>query len=48
MVTIAGGCPDIVSGMLASDLEAEHEDLRDSLDDYKLYPVVVLGLIYRF
>jgi len=48
MVTIASGCPEVVSSMLASDLEAEHEDLRDSLDDYKLYPVVVLGLIYRF
>lgn len=42
--TLRGGCP---SG-LGADLEAEHADLRDDLDDFELYPVVSAGLAYRF
>lgn len=38
------GCPD----GLQADLEAEHGDLRDDLDDFELYPVVSAGLAYRF
>lgn len=41
-----GGCA--LFDTLESDLENEHEDLTDELDDYKLYPVVLLGISYRF
>jgi len=41
-------------GPLASDptfqqnLEQERQDLQDELDQYKIFPVVRLGLLYRF
>jgi len=28
--------------------EEEEKDLNDELEDYKLYPVVQVGLVYRF
>ena len=33
---------------LAADLEAEHADLANALDDFRWYPVLSLGLSYRF
>lgn len=33
---------------LESDLEMEHGDLNDDLDDFKLYPVLSAGVSYRF
>ena len=38
-------CAELLSGGLKEDLEAEHRDLSDSLE---LYPVVFLGMSYRF
>ncbi|MCM8820546.1 MAG: hypothetical protein NC932_01145 [Candidatus Omnitrophica bacterium] len=41
-------------GTLSSDpdfldeLKKEQEELEDSIEDFKLYPVITLGLIYRF
>jgi hypothetical protein len=33
---------------LRDSLEGEEQDLRDEVDDYKIYPVAVLGLEYTF
>ena len=33
---------------LKSDLESEHRDLQDKFDDLDLFPVLSLGLSYRF
>ena len=44
-------CPGVagrVAGDLRSDLEREHEELLDDLDKLKVYPVVSLGVSYRF
>ena len=32
----------------AADLEREKNNLKDDLDTYRFYPVVSLGLAYRF
>ncbi|MGR3984537.1 MAG: hypothetical protein OD817_04680 [Gammaproteobacteria bacterium] len=37
-----------VCGGLKTDLEAEHKDLQDDIDDFKVYPVLSFGLQYRF
>jgi hypothetical protein len=51
------GSPDVdvrASGVLARDeifmtnLEQERRDLADELDSYKYYPVVTLGISYKF
>jgi hypothetical protein len=51
------GSPNVsltVNGDLASNedflanLEAERRDLEDDLDDFKYYPVVSIGITYRF
>ena len=44
--TLEGDCAGLDS--LKSDLEKEHSKLTRDLDDFKLYPVVVLGVSYRF
>ncbi|MCY4547049.1 MAG: hypothetical protein OXC28_01665 [Defluviicoccus sp.] len=43
--TVAAGC-----GLqdLGADLESEHADLEDQLSAFNLYPVVMLGVTYRF
>ncbi len=43
--TVQGECdlPD-----LSADLEREHADLKGQLDNFKFYPVVMLGVTYRF
>ncbi|TGG94506.1 MAG: hypothetical protein ERJ67_02545 [Aphanocapsa feldmannii 277cV] len=33
---------------LKEDLENEHESLQDELDKFKIYPVISLGISYRF
>ena len=33
---------------LKTDLEIEHDNPSDELDDFKLYPVVLFGISYRF
>lgn len=43
--TVRGACD---SPNLQADLEREHVDLKGQLDDYKFYPVVTLGVTYRF
>ena len=40
------GCPD--SSVLAADLEAEHADLSVDLDDFEWYPVLSIGVSYRY
>ena len=40
-------CSELL-GELKDDLEAEHRELGDDLDSFKLYPVVSLSLSYRF
>lgn len=37
-----------VCGQLARDVAAESADLADKADDFKLYPVIRLGVSYRF
>lgn len=44
--TLKGICAEF--GSLKSDLEREHTELTRDLDDFKLYPVVSLGALYRF
>ena len=38
----------VVAGELSSNLEEEHHELRGALDKLKIYPVISLGLSYRF
>ena len=45
--TLSGGACSALSD-LAGDLESEHDDLSAELDDFGVYPVVSLGLSYRF
>ena len=33
---------------LVGDIEREHKKLNDKLKNFKVYPVVALGVIYRF
>ena len=43
--TISSGC-----GLqeLRTDLELEHSELKDDLSEFELYPVVMVGMTYRF
>ena len=36
------------ANQLIADLESEHQDLADDLDDFKVWPVVLLGIGYSF
>lgn len=40
--------PSLVCGQLARDVAAENEELAEEVKDFKLYPVVRLGVSYRF
>ncbi len=42
------GVPGVVAEELGDDLEQEHRELRGALDSLKIYPVISLGLSYRF
>ena len=42
------GIARVVAGELRNDLEREHRELREDLDKLKVYPVVSLGVSYRF
>ena len=47
--TLRGECGDMAaSDALSADLEKEHADLKGQLDNFKFYPVVMLGVTYRF
>lgn len=46
-VDINPGNPNI-SGALANDIEAEEKELEDDLDFLTVYPVVSIGVTYRF
>ena len=49
MPNVAGDCADgLSSTALKDDLEAEHKELSDDFDDFKIYPVVSFGVQYRF
>ena len=41
---LTGSC----AATLKADLEEEYDKLKDDLDDFKLYPVVLFGVSYRF
>ena len=43
---IAPGCADAAE--LKADLEQEHMDLSDDLEDFEWYPVLAIGVSYRF
>ena len=46
--TVVGpGCSRVLPD-LAADLEREHGELDDVLRDFNVYPVVSVGLVYRF
>lgn len=40
--------PILLPERFEEDLEAERQDIEDDLDSYRFYPVVSLGLSYRF
>lgn len=40
--------PAAVQAQLEADLRAEEESLRSDIEDYSIYPVVQVGLAYRF
>ena len=42
------GVSGVVAGELESNLEREHRELRDDLDVLQVYPVLSLGVSYRF
>ena len=45
----SGDCAiNVPSMQLEDDLEAEHKELSDDFDDFKIYPVVSFGVQYRF
>ena len=44
--TVTGTCAD--PDDLMTDLEMEHSDLADELEDFTWYPVLSLGISYRF
>ena len=45
----AGDCArDTTDEQFKDDLEAEHRELKDDFDEFKVYPVVSLGVQYRF
>ncbi|MEW5878841.1 MAG: hypothetical protein AB1761_00185 [Pseudomonadota bacterium] len=50
--SLTGTCgpslPAPVCAQLQSDLRAEEVQFRDAVDDFKAYPVVSIGLSYRF
>ena len=48
VANVNSGC--LIRDSLKSDLEEEHKSIRDKADDlrYKFYPVVSIGVLYRF
>lgn len=40
--------PALICGQLARDVAAENADLAEEVKDFKLYPVIRVGLSYRF
>lgn len=50
--TLTGNCgpsvPPLACSQLQADIRAEQVQLQDSIDDFKAWPVLTLGLGYRF
>ena len=44
----ARGCSDGFAATLEADLESEHMDLVNELESFKWYPVLSIGVSYRF
>lgn len=42
------GCSESFAATLEGDLESEHMDLVDELESFKWYPVLSIGVSYRF
>lgn len=42
------GVAGVLAGELSGNLEREHRELRDDLDKLRVYPVLSLGVSYRF
>ncbi|MCM8777514.1 MAG: hypothetical protein NC905_04550 [Candidatus Omnitrophica bacterium] len=47
------GAPNVTlkatgAGIDPNDVKKEKEELEDNIEDFKLYPVITLGLIYKF
>jgi hypothetical protein len=47
-IDLAANGPVASDPSFQADLDQEKQDLEDELDDYKYYPVVSLGVSYRF
>ena len=43
-----GGCSTSFAAILKADLESEHADLSNDLEGFKWYPVLSIGVSYRF
>lgn len=46
--TAGGDLDGITVDNFLVDLQQEHRDLIDDLDDFKWYPVLAVGIVYRF
>ena len=46
--TCASGVPAPVCDQLQSDLDAEAAQFRQEVEDFKYYPVIAIGVGYRF
>lgn len=42
------GADASVASAIEAELETEEQDVQDELDEYKLYPLVSVGMTYRF
>ena len=40
--------PGLLPSRFSQDLEAERREIEDDLDSYRFYPVLSLGVSYRF
>jgi hypothetical protein len=40
--------PDLVPPGFEEDLEAERREIEEDISDYRIYPVVALGVSFRF
>ena len=47
-VATVGECSGSASRTLRPDLESEHMELSDDLEDFRWYPVLSIGVSYRF
>ncbi len=45
---VRGGGGNITAAQFEDDIEAEHRELEDDIDDFKVWPVLSAGVQYRF